>query len=83
MRWLWPILFFATTGWVAWYNDHHADRKVVFPMIDTLFPEVHGDPEGMGHKSVIVLFGLSVVVTGLTVLDQVRAIARRNRQGDA
>jgi hypothetical protein len=77
MRWLWPLLFFAVTGWVAWYDDTHTNQKIVFPFVDTLFPSLHGDPAGMGERSVEILVGLSVLVLLFTIMEQVRAVMRR------
>jgi hypothetical protein len=80
MRWLWPILMFAITGWVAWYNDAHADRQVMFPFVDVLFPELRDDPHAMGRRSVEILFALAVGSTLFTLVEQVRASARRRRR---
>jgi hypothetical protein len=77
MRWLWPLLFFGVTGWVAFYNDHHDDRKIIVPFVESLFPDLHGNPAGMGERSVEVLFGLSVLVLLFTIWEQVRAVLRR------
>ena len=80
MRWLWPILMFAITGWVYWYNGTHTDRQLMFPFVDVLFPELGDDPVAMGRRSVEILVGVSAGVTLLTVVDQIRAIARYRRR---
>jgi hypothetical protein len=77
MRWLWPVLMFAIAGWVAFYNSSHTDRKLLFPFVDAIFPDLAGDPAAMGERSVLLLLGVAGVVTLLTFIEQLRAIARR------
>lgn len=80
MRWLWPLLMFAITGWVWYYNQSHTDRQVLFPFVDEIFPELGDDPIAMGRRSFELLLGLSVGVTLFTFVDQLRAIARYRRR---
>ena len=74
-RYLTPILFFAATGFVFWYNAGHADSKVVVPFIEVLVPSTAGDPAAMGQASGFVFLGLSVLLTALAVLRHARDIA--------
>jgi hypothetical protein len=82
MRWLWPILMFAIAGWAAWYNSAHTDRQLMFPFVDSLFPELAHDPIAMGTRSVYLLLGLAAVVTLGTMVEQLRAIVRRRERDE-
>lgn len=59
---------------MSWYNAGHEDTKILFPLVDTLFPAARDDPGALGDRSVQVLFGASLVVLAITVAEHVAAL---------
>lgn len=76
-RYVTPLLFVALTAYMRGYNQSHADRKLLIPFVDLLFPEIANDPAALGERSVWVAAGLTAVVTLWTLLEHVRAVRRR------
>lgn len=80
MRFLSPVLFAAAGLYVAWYNGNHADRVLMLPFMDVVFPATANDPVAQGAVSWKVLLGLAGI---FGVLDAVQWARARRREEDA
>lgn len=75
-RYLMPVLFFAATAWVSWYNDAHETSKIFIPMVDLLFPSAKDDPAKLGDHSVTVLFVVSAAMLLITGIEHAVSLRR-------
>lgn len=69
MRFLPPIVFFGTAGLVHYLNTTRADRVILFPMMDKLFPATAGDLAAQGEKTVLVLLGIGGITLIIAVFN--------------
>lgn len=76
-RYFLPAAFIAATVWVSWYNTGHADRKVIAPLVDVIFPSAAGNPQQLGERSVQLMAGVSAALLLFTVAEHVRALRRQ------
>ena len=78
-RYFVPALFVAATAWAWNYNATHTDRKLLFPLVDTIFPEAAGDPAALGTRSVQLLGGVTGLFWVLAIRDHVRSALRKRQ----
>ena len=69
MRWLTPVLLIAVAVYLWHFNATHDDRKLLFPAVDLLAPDVQTQAE----LSWMLFAGLGVVAAVVT-------LARRPRE---
>ena len=76
LRYLWPLVFFGTAGYVWHYNGSHGGKKLLFPFLDTIMPSLANDPDQMGMISVGIIAALGAVLLVWTVVEHVRQPSR-------
>lgn len=81
-RILWPVLFFAATGWMYQHNTGDSGSVMVLPMIELLFPEVAGDNQAMGQASVKMMAGISTLILIYEIFLGIRDVQRNKSQPD-
>ena len=77
MRFLTPIILFASAGFVFWYNQRGGDDVLIFPFITSLWPDAAGDPEKLSRATIALI---STVASALLVKDL--WITARNRRAE-
>lgn len=74
-RYLVPVVFLASTAWVAWHNQQGGDVLVV-PFVDVLFPAAAHDRALMGARSAQILAVVTALLFGITIVEHVRDLRR-------
>ena len=73
MRWVIPLLFLATAGWLHWEagQDNHA--VYTFPMLADLMPSLKGDLLAQLDMTRNLFAGLGLFLRGSTVVRALRS----------
>ena len=73
MRWVIPLLFLATAGWLHWEagQDNHA--VYAFPMLADLMPSLKGDLLAQQDMTRNLFGGLGLFLLGSTVVRALRS----------
>jgi hypothetical protein len=73
MRWVIPLLFLATAGWLHWEagQDNHA--VYTFPMLADLMPSLKGDLLAQQDMTRNLFAGLGLFLLGSTVVRALRS----------
>ena len=75
-RFIWPLLFFATTAYMYKHNTTESSSVMMLPMMDLLFPSTAGDPHAMGMASVKTM----AVISTLALIYETGSYTRYRRQ---
>jgi hypothetical protein len=72
MRWITPVVLFASAGFVLWRNQPGSHQVVLFPFMDVIAPWTAGDLTAQGHASAGLLAALGAVTLVIAVVQTLR-----------
>jgi hypothetical protein len=77
MRFVAPIILYASAAFVFWYNGRGGDDVLIFPFITAIWPAAAGNPQKLSQGTIALISG---VATLLLVKDLILSLRRKPNQ---
>ena len=61
MRWFTPLVFLTVAIYVQHHNGQSGGTIIAFPFLETIFPSLEGDLDGLGQATVGTLYAVATL----------------------